>query len=219
MLRKPRKLILLVAVLVCLASRGFAATALGSVTIGGVEQPSGGTWDTGTVTATINGVSVSFTYGQFTTPAGMASGLGALISNSCNMPVYAQANGTTLTFYKKGSNTVTSASITSVSNNPSLFPSNSFQIGGGGTWSLPQIVSLSLSEGPPGMGFTITGTGFTANTQVTIGGVQATIIGAPTSTTITVQVPSGVAIGGVAVIVNGWIATWPFTVDTPFQCN
>lgn len=216
---KPRAIFLLLAVLICLAGRGFAATALGSINITGNERSSGSTYDTGTVTATVNGVSVSYVYGQFSTPAGVAAALGALISNSCTMPVYAQANGTTLTFYQKGSNTMTSASITSVSNNPSLFPGNSFQVAGGGTWSLPQIVGLSLPEGPAGMGFTITGTGFTANTQVTIGGAQATIIGVPTSTTITVQVPPGVTTGGVAVIVDGWIATWPFTVDTPFQCN
>ncbi len=218
-MRNSRKMILLLAVLLCVAGRGFAVTALGSITIAGTEQSSGGTWDTGTVTATINGVSVSFSYGQFSNPAAIASALGALISQNCNMPVYAKASGATLTLYQKGSNTIRSASITSVSNNPSLFSSNSFQVAGGGTWSLPQIVSLSLPEGPPGMGFVITGTGFAANAQVTIGGVPATIIGTPTSTQITVQVPSGVTIGGVAVIVNGWIATGAFQVDTPFQCN
>jgi hypothetical protein len=214
-----RNLILLLAVLLCLAGRGFAATAIGSVNIAGAEQSSGGTWDTGTVTATINGVSVSYTYGQYSTQASIASALGALISQKCSMPVYAHAVGNTLTFYQKGSNTISSASITSTSNNPSLFSSNSFLVNAGGTWSFPVIAGLSLPEGPAGMGFTITGTGFTANTQVTVGGVTATIIGVPTSAQITVQVPSGVTIGGVAVIVNGWIATSPFTVDTPFQCN
>ncbi len=219
MLRTSRKMILLIAALLCLASRGFAATALGSITIAGTEQSSGSTWDTGTVTATINGVSVSLTYGQLSTPASIASGLGALISQKCNMPVYAKASGATLTLYQKGSNTISSANITSVSNNPSLFSSNSFLVAGGGNWSISQIARLSFPEGPPGMGFVITGTGFAANAQVTVGGVPATVIGAPTSTQIIAQVPSGVSIGGVAVIVNGWIATWPFQVDTPFPCN
>jgi len=214
-----RNLILLLAVLLCLSGSGFAATALGSITIAGAEQSSGGTWDTGTVTATINGVSVSYTYGQYSTQASIASALGALISQKCSMPVYAHAVGNTLTLYQKGSNTISSASITSASNNPSLFSSNSFLVNAGGTWSFPVITGLSLPEGPAGMGFTITGTGFTANSQVTIGGVTATIIGVPTSTNITVQVPSGVTIGNVEVIVNGWLSpTWPFTVDTP-QCN
>lgn len=217
-MRNFRKIILLLAVLLCLAGRSFAATALGSITITGTEQSLGGTWDAGTVTATINGVSVSFSYGQFTTPSAVASALGALISQKCSMPVYARGNGATLTFYQKGSNTITSASITSVSNNPSLFPSNSFLMAGGGSWSIPQITGLSFSEGPPGMGFVISGTGFAANAQVTVGGAPATIVGTPTSIQIIAQVPS-VSIGGVAVIVNGWIATWPFQVDTSFPCN
>jgi uncharacterized protein (TIGR03437 family) len=70
------------------------------------------------------------------------------------------------------------------------------------------------------MGFVITGTGFTANAQVTVGGVPATIIGTPTSTQITAQVPYGVTLGNVVVIVNGWLSpAYSFTVDDPFQCN
>lgn len=164
---KPRKIAALFVVLLGLACRPAPAqTSVGSVTITGAEQSSGGTWDSGAVTATINGVSVSFAYGQFSTPAAIASALGALISQNCNMPVYAKASGATLTFYQKASNTITSANITGASNNPSLFPSGSFLVAGGGIWSIPQIVGLSFSEGPPGMGFVITGTGFTANTQV-----------------------------------------------------
>jgi hypothetical protein len=219
-MRNFRKMILLLAVLLCMVGRGIAATALGSITISGAEQSSGSTWDTGTVTATINGVSVNFGYGQFTTPAAIASALGALISQKCGSQVYAKANGATLTLYQKGSNTITSASITSVSNNPSLFPSNSFEVNSGGTWSIPLVTGLSLPEGPSGMGFVITGTGFAANAQVTIGGMPATIIGTPTSTQIVVQVPDGVTLGNVVVIMNGWLSPpWPFTVDPPFQCN
>lgn len=155
MFSKSTKMFLLFTALLCFAGRGFAAsTVLGSVTIGGGEQSSGSTYDTGTVTATINGVSVSFTYGQFSTPAGVASALGALISNNCNMPVYAHVVGTTLTFYQKGSNTISSMSISSVSNNPSLFPSTSFQVNGGSTWSPPPqdtpTVSVTVVEAPYG---------------------------------------------------------------------
>jgi hypothetical protein len=221
--RTSRNLVLLLTVFLSLVGSAFATpTLIGSTTITGGEQvSSGGVSDTGTVTATFNGVSVSVAYGQYSTPAAVASALAATISQKCSFPVYAHAVGAVINFYKKGTNAVNSATITSTSSNPSLFSSNSFLVGGGGDgiWSLPQIASLSLPEGPPGMGFTITGTGFTANTQVTVGGVTATIIGVPTSTQITVQVPSGVTIGGVAVIVNGWIATSPFTIDPPFQCN
>ena len=155
-----RTMIRLLVVLLFLAGRAFAATALGSVTITGAEQSSGSTWDTGTVTATINGVAVSFSYGQFSTPTAIASALGALISQKyCNMPVYAQATGATLTFYQKGSNTITSASITSVSNNPALFPSSSFLVGGGSSWSAPQVtVASNLNPSTYGNPVTFTAT-------------------------------------------------------------
>src|SRR5882672_3462523 len=109
MFSMSNKMIPLLAVLICLSGRGFAATAFGSISITGTERSSGSTWDTGTVTATVNGVSVSYTYGQYSTPASIASALGALISQKCSMPVYAHAVGNTLTFYQKGSNTVASA--------------------------------------------------------------------------------------------------------------
>ena len=215
-----RKMTLLLTLLLGLACWPLPAqTSLGSITVTGNEQSSGGTWDTGTVTVTINGVSVYFTYGQFSSPAAIASALGAQISQNCNMPVYAKASGATLTLYKKGTNTVTSASITSVSNNPLLFPSNSFLVGGGATWAAPQITGLSLSEGPPSMGFQINGTGFGFTpASVTIGGATATIVSwSPTS--IVVQVPNGATTGNVVVSVSGFASSWPFTVVAPFGCN
>ena len=154
-----RTTIRLLVVLLFLAGRAFAATALGSITLTGAEQSSGGTWDTGTVTATINGVAVSFVYGQFSTPGAIASALGALISQNCNMPVYAQATGATLTFYQKGSDAITSASITSVSNYPALFPSGSFQIDGGSSWSDAQVtVASNLNPSTYGNSVTFTAT-------------------------------------------------------------
>jgi hypothetical protein len=152
-----RTMIRLLVVLLFLAGRAFAATALGSVTITGTEQSSGSTWDTGTVTATLNGVAVSFAYGQFSTPGAIASALGALISQKCNMPVYAQATGATLTFYQKGSNTITSASIASVSNNPSLFPNGSFLIDGGSSWSgQSSTTTLTSTQNPSSYGGSVT---------------------------------------------------------------
>src|SRR5215468_9766113 len=105
---KPRKLFLLLALLLVVAGRGFAKTPLGSVTITGAEQSSSEVWDTGIVTATFNGVYVSISYGQFSTPSSVASGLAAMISNSCSFPVYAQANGAVINFYQKGTNQLTS---------------------------------------------------------------------------------------------------------------
>jgi len=239
---KPPKLTLLAVLGLTLAGLAcrpsLAQTALGSVTITGTEQSSGSTWDTGTVTATINGVSVSFAYGRFSSPAAIASALGALISQKCGSQVYAKANGATLTLYQKGSNTITSASITSVSNNPSLYPSNSFLVSGGGSWSPPLISSLSMTEGPPGMGFAIYGANF-GSTQGTvyIGGVEATVLSwnvsgnsncssQPNSDCIIVQVPSLAASSipyDVVVETSTWWAfntgTTTFQVDKPFGCN
>lgn len=135
-------MILLLAALLGLARCGFAATVVGSVTLSGADQSSGSVWDAGTVTATFNGVSVSTPYGEFSTPASVASALGALISQNCNMPVYAEASGATLTLYQKGSNVITSSVIASESRSPSLFSSNSFPVNGGSVWSLGGVFSF-----------------------------------------------------------------------------
>jgi len=148
--------ILSLALLICLAGEGLAAqTPIGSITITGSEQSSGGVWDGGTVTAIINGThSVSYMYNQFSTPAGIASALGALISNSCNMPVYAQASGATLNFYAKGSNVLSTASITSVSSNPSLFSNNSF-LGNGTAGGTSACAAVSNGGIIPAQGQTL----------------------------------------------------------------
>jgi hypothetical protein len=223
MLCKPRKIFLLLVVVLCVVGRGVASTALGSITITGTEQSSGSIWDTGTVTATINGVSVSHTYGQFSTAASIASALGALISQKCGMQVYAKANGATLTLYQKGTNVVSTANITSTSSNPSQFPTISFGVNGGISFSAPQITGLSLSQGPVLMGLVITGTNFAVlSPTVTIGGVQATIVsGTQTSTSVTVQIPSGLSPGPVNVVVSNGFPSAPstFTVVNPFGCD
>jgi hypothetical protein len=141
-------LLVLLAVLVGPACRRLAAQSpVGSITITGGEQSSGGVLDAGTVTATVNGYSVSATYGPFSTPASIASALGALISQSCSSPVYAKASGATLNFYAKGSNVINSASITGASSDPSLFADGSFLENGlsGGTATC--VNSGSISQG------------------------------------------------------------------------
>jgi hypothetical protein len=225
MLCKPRKIFLLLVVVLGVAGRGFASTALGSVTITGAEQSSGSTWDAGTVTATINGVSVSFSYGQFTTPAGVASALGALISNNCNMQVYAHANGTTLTFYQKGSYTISSMNITSASSNPALFPGSSFLINGGGTWSppLPTIASACVEQssgacsisGVYGSVVTITGQNFGTSGTVTLNGMALPLLtgwGGWSNTTIYVYIPNGASSGSIEVTTSAGSAYSAFTV-------
>jgi hypothetical protein len=222
---KPRKLILLLMVLVAWGSHAYAS-AIGSLTVSGNEQQSStGTWDTGVVTATINGQSVSFHYGQFSSPEAIASAMGALISQNCNMPVYAKASGAVLSFYKKGTNTINSITISSSSDNSTIFPSPSFQVNGAGGLLPPEITGLSLSEGPSSVGIIITGNNFGYTGTVTIGGVPATVVpGTWTPNSITVQVPTGIAAYTVAdVVVTTWVMnvgqSFTFTVDPPFGCN
>jgi hypothetical protein len=125
-----RNLVLLAVVL------GFGGRALtaqspkGWITITGGEKSSGAVWDAGTVTVKINGYSVSIPYGQFSTPASIASALAALISQNCNAPAYAKASGATVNFYPKGSTVINTASITGATGDPSLFSSSSFQSDG-----------------------------------------------------------------------------------------
>ncbi|MDR3674357.1 MAG: Ig-like domain repeat protein [Acidobacteriota bacterium] len=85
------------------------------------------------------------------------------------------------------------------------------------------ITSLSLPQGPPQVGLTITGTNFGAtkgNSTVTINGVNATVIpGGWSATSIDVQVPSTTS-GNVVVTVNsvGSNAV-AFTVTSGFGCS
>jgi len=97
---------MMLAVVLGLGSRGFAAPN-GSVTITGAEQSSAGVWDAGTTTATINSISVSVSYGQYSTPASVASALAAKISENCNMPVFAHAVDAVINFYAKNSRSPT----------------------------------------------------------------------------------------------------------------
>ncbi len=204
-----RTMIRLLVVLLVLAGRSFAATALGSVTIAGAEQSSGSAWDTGTVTATINGVAVSFSYGQFSTPTAIASALGALISQKyCKMLVYAQATGATLTFYQYGSNPMPSASITIVSSNPALFPGSSFSsttlnLAGGGGGSPPNIAGINPGSDPVGASVTIGGTNFGSAGTVTFNDTAATTFTSWNATAIAVTVPNGATTGPVVVTVGG----------------
>jgi hypothetical protein len=90
----------------------------------------------------------------------------------------------------------------------------------------PVITGLSYSHGPPTMGLIVEGTNFgdgTGASQVTIGGLPATVLNNSwTATSITVQVPN-VAVGAAQVVVTdstgGSSAGFGFTVELPFACN
>ena len=150
-------LILLLGVVLGFCGRAFAApTPIGSVTITGAEQSSGGVWDTGTITATINGVSVSIAYNQYSTPAGIASALGATISQKCSMPVYAHAVGAVLSFYPKGTNVINSATLSSTSSNTTLFPQGSFPENNTQIFPTTPIIALATSGSSSTYGISVT---------------------------------------------------------------
>lgn len=227
MYRKSYNVTLLFVLLLGVMTPMFASVA-GSITIAGAEQSSATVWDTGSVTATINGFSATATYGQYSTPASLASALAAVISQNCNFPVYAQASGSVINFYAKGTNVVSSATFSSTSNNPTLFPEKSFPVGdtSGAMSNLLSVTALSLIQGPPQMGFVITGIGFGANdnpadTYVTLNGQELTTT-SWSNNSITVQVPPGTTLGegNVVVTVSGIASNGKaFTVTTPFGCS
>jgi hypothetical protein len=93
---------------------------------------------------------------------------------------------------------------------------------------VPTITVLSLTQGPPQMGIVITGINFAANgaNQVTVGGTNAPIIAWTSTTSITVQIPVGAALGNADVIVlagPGPVYTpsdpAPFNVTDIFGCK
>lgn len=159
MSRTSRNLVLLLLVVSCLVGSAFATpTLVGSTTITGGEQiSSGGVSDTGTVTATFNGISVSVAYGQYSTPAAVASALAATISQKCSFPVYAHAVGAVVNFYQKSTYTVSSATISSTSSNPSLFSSNSFAATTLG-WNTSVSLASNLNPSTLGADVTLTAT-------------------------------------------------------------
>jgi hypothetical protein len=211
MSRTFRNLILLLAVVLGLSGSTFASP-IESITITGGERSSGGVWDTGTVTVTVNGVSVSVAYGQYSTPASIASSLGATISQKCSFPVYAHAVGAVLNFYKKGTNVISSATLTSTSSNSAVFSGASFLIDGSSGGVTVPTISLSSSSGTPGSSLTISavsGTSFGAtqgSSTVSLGGTTvapsswsaSSIVVAVPSTLVASLNPVSVTIGGLA---------------------
>jgi hypothetical protein len=66
----------------------------------------------------------------------------------------------------------------------------------------PSVTSFTPTEVCAGTEVTLTGLRFTASSTVTINGVNATIVGTPTATTITIQAPGGDAVGAFPVVVT-----------------
>ena len=211
MWRTSRNLIMLLAVVLGLGSRGFASPN-GSVTITGAEQSSAGVWDAGTTTATINSISVSVSYGQYSTPAFVASALAAKISENCNMPVFAHAVGAVINFYAKSSSVSSSATISSTSSNPSLFPSSSFGVNGSGsaTWYSTATV-LTSSVNP-----SVYSTSVVLSATVTSSGGSA-----PTGTVIfydgSTQLGSGTILNGSAALTASSLSVGTHSITAVYQ--
>ncbi|WP_213803762.1 RHS repeat-associated core domain-containing protein [Granulicella sp. dw_53] len=138
--------LILIAVL-SLGGHAFAATT-GAIAITGGEQSVGGTlWDAGTLTVTVDGTySVTIAYGQFSTVGSVASGLAAKISQDCNAPVRARANGAVISFKLRGStSSVTSISV-STTYDSFNFAHSSFQ--GNATTLLTPSVDVTCAANP-----------------------------------------------------------------------
>jgi RHS repeat-associated protein len=139
MSRTSRNLILLLTVVLGLGGRAFAADA--SITISGAETQPSGVWDTGSITISFgdsagNSYSEIVAYGQYSTPASIASAFGAKFSNDYfpSGLLCAHAVGSVIYFHLKGTDTFGLLSITN--------PSVSFSFNPTG-WPLPQAITFN----------------------------------------------------------------------------
>jgi hypothetical protein len=274
---------------------------------GAENSTSSGIWDKGTATITYSGTTITVSYGQFSTPASVASGIAAGFANiQCSSGVAAKAVGPEIIFSSTAQGAPQAPSFSTVYDStdfsqPSfsaatqptsniapyimeIIPSGSVRVGtavtviGAGfgvqqghlaiggqsitsvlTWTDNQIVfqvpnvpsgaiqvqsssglvsatyalvvlpsasitSISLGQGPPGMGVVLTGPGFgdqTESSEVTINGVPATIV-TWSDSSITIQIPSGATSGPVEVLPFGTLTSQPvtgqsFVVTAPLQ--
>jgi len=120
-----------------------------TITIGGSEQfalPT--TWDNGLFSLSVNGHTESVTYGQFSTPQSVASGLAAKFALDCTSPVIAHANGAVITLTTKRSNETFAQISASASWNTASFTQASFSLQQSQSASGSMAPSLALSCTP-----------------------------------------------------------------------
>jgi len=202
----------------------FAATT-GTITIGGAEQfTSAGVADSGTVTITVTTVNGSYseqiTYGQYSTPASVASALAATFSQDCNSPVRAHAVGAQITFQMRASAT-TLISLKMTSQQNSAFTSASFTTATSAVSATgqPVITSVMTAGSTTRSTVTLTGFNFGPSGTVTFNGVP----GSATSwkpTSITVPIPAGAISGMVYVTTFGMTSNGvPITITSQAACT
>jgi RHS repeat-associated protein len=108
MLRTSRNLILLLAVVLGVGGQTLAMTTA-TITVNGAEQPG----DTNAITISFNGFIETAHYGQFSTPASIASTFGAKFSNDyLPLGLCAHATGNVITFQLRGAATFGTVDIT-----------------------------------------------------------------------------------------------------------
>lgn len=197
-------------VFVFCASSCLFASVTGTLALVGSEQVSaGGVWDTGTVTITVGTLNGSYSktvsYGQFSTPASIASALAAAFSQDCNSPAYAHAAGAQITFQMRAlSATLSSLQLTNTFNSAFAGPSFSDGVAGGviNLAGQPLIIRLLMTNGNAGTPITLTGLNFGTSGSVTFNGVPSTATSwSPTS--IVVPIPPGATSGPVVVTTSG----------------
>lgn len=202
----------------------FASTT-GTITIGGAEQASSiGAWDTGTVTITVNGsYSETVSYGQFSSPASVASGLAAKFSQDCNSPAWAHAVGAQITFRMRASATsLASLQLTSTYNTGLSLSGPSFTAGSSPALVLfpgqPVIFGLLRTNGNAGTPITLAGINLGTSGTVTFNGVPSTAT-TWTPTSITVPIPAGARSGLVVVTTSGLVSNGiPITLTEAVSC-
>jgi hypothetical protein len=223
-----RSAVVCLLLLICVCTRSFAATR-GTITVAGAEQISaGGAWDTGTVTITINGnYSETINYGQYSTPASVASALAATFSQDCNSPARAHAVGPQITFQMRASaSTLDSLQLTSNYNMSLALSGPSFSTGNSPALvilpSQPVITGVIMTNGNAGTPITLNGINFGPSTPqgtVTINNVRASVTSwSPIS--VTVSIPAGVASGLVVLTTSSLLISngVPITLTEALSC-
>jgi RHS repeat-associated protein len=107
------------------SSPSFTISAFGSTLTGGAAGIT--TYDSGNISASIDGCVGSYSYGQSSTSSSLAIGVAAALSSSCNSILSATASGSTVALSSKSTGTTTNWPITAgVSYNTGTFSSASF---------------------------------------------------------------------------------------------